>query len=61
MARHSGGVSRSRRPGLIGASVGARAVLQAAAEHARGLAGVVALSAERRVGASQGDLLSVSL
>jgi dienelactone hydrolase len=48
-----------RRIALIGASVGARAVLQAAAAHPRGLAGVVAFSAERRVAANQGDLLSV--
>jgi hypothetical protein len=37
-----------RRFALIGASVGARAVLQAAAEHPGGVAGVVPLSAERR-------------
>src|SRR4051812_17033413 len=39
----------ARRIALIGASVGARAVLQVAAQHPRGLAGVVALSAERKI------------
>jgi dienelactone hydrolase len=49
----------ARRVALIGASVGARAVLQAAAARPRGLAGVVALSAERRIGSNPADLLSL--
>jgi pimeloyl-ACP methyl ester carboxylesterase len=48
----------ARRVVLIGASVGARAVLQAALEHPRGVVGLVALSAERRVTTSPGDLLA---
>src|SRR4051812_4028961 len=50
----------ARRIALIGASVGARAVLQVAAQHPRGLAGVVALSAERKIiPAYPGDLLPI--
>jgi pimeloyl-ACP methyl ester carboxylesterase len=45
---------------LIGASVGARAVLQAGARHPRGVVGLVALSAERRVTSSPSDLLPVA-
>ena len=48
----------ARRVVLIGASVGARAVLQAGLEHPRGVVGLVALSAERRVSTSPGDLLA---
>jgi hypothetical protein len=47
----------ARRVVLIGASVGARAVLEAGARHPHGVAGLVALSAERTVGNSPGDLL----
>jgi pimeloyl-ACP methyl ester carboxylesterase len=47
----------AQRVVLIGASVGARAVLQAGVEHPRGVAGLVALSAERTVTNSPGDLL----
>jgi pimeloyl-ACP methyl ester carboxylesterase len=47
----------ARRVVLVGASVGARAVLQAGVEHPRGVAGLVALSAERSVSTSPGDLL----
>jgi pimeloyl-ACP methyl ester carboxylesterase len=42
---------------LIGASVGARAVLQAGALHPRGVHRLVALSAERRIGSNPSDLL----
>jgi len=42
---------------VIGASVGARAALQIAAEHPREAAGIVALSAERRINGG-GDLLA---
>jgi dienelactone hydrolase len=48
-----------RRIVLIGASVGARAVLLAGARHPRRIVGLVALSAERRLGTSPGDLLFV--
>jgi pimeloyl-ACP methyl ester carboxylesterase len=47
----------AQRVVLIGASVGARAVLQAGASHPRGVVGLVALSAERTVTNSPGDLL----
>jgi pimeloyl-ACP methyl ester carboxylesterase len=47
----------AERTVLVGASVGARAVLEAAAERPRGVAGVIALSAERRIGGG-GDILS---
>jgi hypothetical protein len=47
----------ARRVVLIGASVGARAVLQAGAGDPRGVVGLVALSAERSVTNSPGDLL----
>jgi hypothetical protein len=47
----------ARRVVLIGASVGARAVLQAGVAHPRGVVGLVALSAERSVSTSPGDLL----
>jgi hypothetical protein len=47
----------ARRIVLIGASVGARAVLQAGIAHPRGVVGLVALSAERTVTTSPGDLL----
>jgi pimeloyl-ACP methyl ester carboxylesterase len=47
----------ARRVVLIGASVGARAVLQAGLEHPRGVVGLVALSAERSVSTSPADLL----
>jgi pimeloyl-ACP methyl ester carboxylesterase len=40
---------------LIGASVGARAVLQAGAMRPHGIQGLVALSAERRIGSSGGS------
>jgi pimeloyl-ACP methyl ester carboxylesterase len=50
----------ARRIVLIGASVGARAVLQAGARHPRGVVGLVALSAERRVTSSPSDLLPVA-
>ena len=46
-----------RRVVLIGASVGARAVLQAGALHPHGVQGLVALSAERRIGSNPSDLL----
>jgi pimeloyl-ACP methyl ester carboxylesterase len=42
---------------LVGASVGARAVLQAGVVHPRGVVGLVALSAERTVSTSPADLL----
>jgi len=48
-----------RRVAVIGASVGARAVLQVAAERPRDVAGVVALSAERRITSNPADLLPV--
>ena len=51
---------RQRRVVLIGASVGARAALQAAATHPPGVAGVVSLSAERRVRTDLTDLLQVA-
>jgi dienelactone hydrolase len=47
----------ARRVVLVGASVGARAVLQAGVEHPCGVVGLVALSAERSVSTSPGDLL----
>jgi hypothetical protein len=47
----------AQRVVLIGASVGARAVLQAGVAHPRGVVGLVALSAERTVTNSPGDLL----
>jgi hypothetical protein len=47
----------AQRVVLIGASVGARAVLQAGAGHPRDVVGLVALSAERTVTNSPGDLL----
>jgi hypothetical protein len=47
----------AQRVVLIGASVGARAVLQAGVAHPRGVIGLVALSAERTVTNSPGDLL----
>jgi pimeloyl-ACP methyl ester carboxylesterase len=49
----------ARRIAVVGASVGARAVLQAAAERPRDVVGVVALSAERRIPPRPGDLLPV--
>jgi pimeloyl-ACP methyl ester carboxylesterase len=50
----------ARRIALVGASVGARAVLEVAAQRPRYLVGVVALSAERRVlPAYPGDLLPI--
>lgn len=49
-----------RRIAVMGASVGGRAVLQAAAQHPRDVIGVVALSAERRIASNQGDLLPVA-
>jgi pimeloyl-ACP methyl ester carboxylesterase len=53
--------SGARRIALIGASVGARAVLQVAAQRPRGLAGVIALSAERKIiPAYPGDLLPIA-
>jgi pimeloyl-ACP methyl ester carboxylesterase len=48
----------ARRVVLIGASVGARAVLLAGVENPRGVVGLVALSAERTVTNSPGDLLA---
>ena len=48
-----------RRIAMIGASVGARAVLQAGAEHPREVVGLVALSAERRITTNPADLLPV--
>jgi pimeloyl-ACP methyl ester carboxylesterase len=42
---------------LIGASVGARAVLQAGATHPEHVSGLVALSAERRINTNPSDLL----
>jgi pimeloyl-ACP methyl ester carboxylesterase len=42
---------------LIGASVGARAVLQAGAMHPKHVTGLVALSAERRINTNPSDLL----
>ena len=48
-----------QRIALIGASVGARAVLQAGARHPGGVVGIVALSAERRIMSNQGDLLPI--
>jgi pimeloyl-ACP methyl ester carboxylesterase len=45
----------ARRVVLIGASVGARAALEVASRRPRGLAGVVALSAERRLLPSAAD------
>jgi pimeloyl-ACP methyl ester carboxylesterase len=50
----------ARRVALIGASVGARAVLQVAARPPSGVAGVVALSAERRVRSDPADLLPLT-
>ena len=50
----------ARRLILIGASVGARAVLQAAATHPPGVVGAVSLSAERRVRTDPNDLLPVA-
>jgi pimeloyl-ACP methyl ester carboxylesterase len=44
---------------VVGASVGARAVLLVAARRPSYLAGAVAMSAERRLGANAGDLLPV--
>ena len=64
-AQQGGRSRRLRRAGarrivLIGASVGARAVPQVAARRPRGLAGVVALSAERRlIPSAPGDLLPI--
>jgi pimeloyl-ACP methyl ester carboxylesterase len=52
--------SGARRIALIGASVGARAALQAAASHPPGVDGVVSLSAERRVRTDLTDLLPVA-
>jgi pimeloyl-ACP methyl ester carboxylesterase len=49
----------ARRVALIGASVGARAVLQVGAQRPDWLAGVVALSAERRINSNPSDLLPV--
>jgi pimeloyl-ACP methyl ester carboxylesterase len=49
----------ARRIALIGASVGARAVLQVAAERLRALVGVVALSAERKLPPNPSDLLPI--
>jgi pimeloyl-ACP methyl ester carboxylesterase len=49
----------ARRIVLIGASVGARSALQAAARHPPGVIGVVALSAERRVRSNPRDLLPI--
>lgn len=46
-----------RRIVLIGASVGARAVLQAGALRPHSAQGLVALSAERRIGSNPTDLL----
>jgi pimeloyl-ACP methyl ester carboxylesterase len=48
-----------RRIAVIGASVGARAVLQEGAQHPRDVVGLVALSAERRVTSNPSDLLPV--
>jgi hypothetical protein len=48
-----------RRVAVIGASVGARAVLQTGAQHPRDVVGVVALSAERRITSNPSDLLPV--
>jgi pimeloyl-ACP methyl ester carboxylesterase len=47
----------AQRIALVGASVGARAVLQLAAQHPRDVVGVVALSAERRISSNPNDLL----
>ena len=52
--------SGARRIALIGASVGARAVLQVAAQRPRGVVGVVALSAERRISSNPSDLLPIA-
>ena len=48
-----------RRVAMIGASIGARAVLHAGAEHPRGVVGIVALSAERRITSNPADLLPI--
>jgi pimeloyl-ACP methyl ester carboxylesterase len=47
----------ARRIAVIGASVGARAVLQLGAERPRDVAGLVAMSAERRISSNPNDLL----
>jgi pimeloyl-ACP methyl ester carboxylesterase len=49
-----------RRIAVIGASVGARAVLQAGAAHPAGVVGLVAMSAERRIASNPGDLLPIA-
>jgi pimeloyl-ACP methyl ester carboxylesterase len=51
--------TRVHKIALIGASVGARAVLQAGAQQPPGVVGVVALSAERRITSNPADLLPV--
>ena len=54
--RRAGG---ARRIAVIGASVGARAVLQVGAAHPPGVAGLVAMSAERRISSNPSDLLPI--
>ncbi len=49
----------ARRIAVIGASVGARAVLQVGAAHPPGVAGLVAMSAERRINSNPSDLLPI--
>jgi pimeloyl-ACP methyl ester carboxylesterase len=49
----------TRRIAVIGASVGARAVLQVGAAHPSGVAGLVAMSAERRINSNPNDLLPI--
>jgi pimeloyl-ACP methyl ester carboxylesterase len=51
---------RVRRIVVIGASVGARAVLQLGAAHPPGVVGLVAMSAERRIGSNPSDLLPIA-
>ena len=50
----------ARRIAVIGASVGARAVLQVGAAHPSGVAGLVAMSAERQINSNPNDLLPIA-
>jgi pimeloyl-ACP methyl ester carboxylesterase len=50
----------ARRIAVIGASVGARAVLQLGAMHPPAVTGLVAMSAERSIGSSPADLLPIA-
>ena len=49
-----------RRVAVIGASVGARAVLQVGAERPPDVSGLVAMSAERRINSNPNDLLPIA-